>query len=103
MREREPPEGIVTDNYGLEFTGRVLAEWAYQHAVKLHFMEPGKPTQNAYIESSNGKFRDQCPNANEFVPLADARKRDRAVAHRVQSRATILEPRLSACRGVRQY
>lgn len=73
LREvRGLPEEIVTDN-GPEFTGRALDEWAYRHGVKLHFIEPGKPTQNAYIESFNGKFRDECLNANYFLSLADAR------------------------------
>jgi hypothetical protein len=60
LRElRGVPEEIVSDN-GPEFTGRALDEWAYRHGVKLHFIEPGKPTQNAYIESFNGKLRDEC-------------------------------------------
>jgi putative transposase len=73
LREvRGVPEEIVTD-HGPEFTGRALDEWAYRHGVKLHFIEPGKPTQNAYIESFNGKFRDECLNANYFLSLNDAR------------------------------
>ena len=73
LREvRGLPEEIVSDN-GPEFTGRALDEWAYRHGVKLHFIDPGKPTQNAYIESFNGKFRDECLNANYFLDLADAR------------------------------
>ncbi len=73
LREvRGLPEEIVTDN-GPEFTGRALDEWAYRHGVRLHFIDPGKPTQNAYIESFNGKFRDECLNANYFLSLAEAR------------------------------
>ncbi len=68
------PEEIVMDN-GPEFSGRALDEWAYRCGVKLHFIEPGKPTQNAYIESFNGKFRDECLNANYFLGLADARQK----------------------------
>ena len=75
LREmRGLPEEIVIDN-GPEFTGQALDEWAYQHGVRLHFIEPGKPTQNAYIESFNGKFRDECLNANYLVSLADARQK----------------------------
>ena len=75
LRElRGLPEEIVTDN-GPEFTGRALDEWAYRHGVRLHFIEPGKPTQNAYIESFNGKLRDECLNANYFLSLADAREK----------------------------
>ena len=75
LRElRGVPEEIVSDN-GPEFTGRALDEWAYRHGVKLHFIEPGKPTQNAYIESFNGKLRDECLNANYFLSLDDARRK----------------------------
>ena len=69
---RGAPEAIQVDN-GTEFTSRVVDQWAYQNGVALHFIEPGKPTQNAFIESFNGKFRDECLNQNWFVDLADAR------------------------------
>jgi putative transposase len=48
--------------------------WAQQSGVKLHFIQPGKPTQNAFIESYNGKFRDACLNEHWFVTIADARR-----------------------------
>jgi putative transposase len=67
------PATIVVDN-GPEFAGRVLDRWAYQRAVKLHFIDPGKPVQNAYVESFNGKFRDQCLNEHWFLNLQDARR-----------------------------
>jgi putative transposase len=57
---------------GPEFTSRVLDQWAYQHGVELHFIQPGKPVQNAFVESFNGKFRDECLNQSWFVSLADA-------------------------------
>lgn len=66
------PERIMTDN-GPEFSGRALDAWAYARDVKLHFIEPGKPSQNGYIESFNGKFRDECLNEHWFVSLSDAR------------------------------
>jgi len=66
------PATIVMDN-GPEFTGRVLDAWAYRRGVRLHFIEPGKPVQNAFIESFNGKFRDECLNEHWFVSLLDAR------------------------------
>jgi putative transposase len=72
--ERGYPEWIVTD-HGPEFTGRALDEWAYRHGVRLQFIEPGKPMQNGYIESFNGKFRDECLNAEYFRDLADAREK----------------------------
>jgi len=45
---------------GPEFAGKALDEWASRHGVRLHFIEPGKPIQNAFCESFNGKFRDEC-------------------------------------------
>lgn len=54
------PKAIRTDQ-GPEFTCKALDQWAYQHGVQLKLIEPGKPTQNAYIESFNGKFRDELP------------------------------------------
>lgn len=68
------PEVIVLDN-GPEMISKVLDQWAYEHGVKLHFIDPGKPTQNGFIESFNGKFRDECLNAHWFFDLADARKK----------------------------
>jgi putative transposase len=66
------PLVIVSDN-GPEFTGRALDGWAYKAGVKLHFIRPGKPTENAYAESFNGKFRDECLNEHWFLDLDDAR------------------------------
>ena len=71
---RGVPEKIVVDN-GPEFISQAVDQWAYANGVRLHFIEPGKPTQNAYIESFNGKFRDECLNQNWFVDLADAREK----------------------------
>ncbi len=66
------PEVITIDN-GPEFAGRVLDEWAYRNGVKLSFIRPGKPIDNAYIESFNGRFRDECLNTNWFLSLKHAR------------------------------
>lgn len=68
------PELIVVDN-GPEFAGKALDVWAYRHGVHLHFIRPGKPVENAYIESFNGKFRDECLNENWFVDLEDAKNK----------------------------
>ncbi len=65
------PPSIVVDN-GPEFAGRTLDAWAYARGVTLRFIRPGKPVENAYIESFNGKFRDECLNEHWFVSLADA-------------------------------
>ena len=70
-RHRGLPTTIVVDN-GPEFTSRVLDQWAYDHRVELHFIQPGKPVQNAFVESFNGKFRDEYLNQSWFVSLADA-------------------------------
>ena len=67
------PEVISVDN-GPEFISKALDLWAFENNVKLRFIQPGKPTQNAYIESFNGKFRDECLNDNVFVNLHSAQK-----------------------------
>ena len=68
------PEEIVVDN-GPEFTSLAMDEWAHRNNVSLGFIQPGKPTQNAIIESFNGKFRDECLNENWFVNLSDAEEK----------------------------
>jgi putative transposase len=65
------PQSIVLDN-GPEFAGRTLEAWAYAAKVTLCFIRPGKPIENAYVESFNGKFRDECLNEHWFISLADA-------------------------------
>ena len=71
-RHRGYPRAIRTDQ-GPEFTGKVFDQWAYENRVELKLIQAGKPTQNAYIESFNGKFRDECLNEHWFHSLADAR------------------------------
>jgi len=66
------PATLILDN-GPEFAGTALDAWAGQHGVQLHFIQPGKPVQNAFIESFNGKFRDECLNEHAFLSLAEAR------------------------------
>ena len=70
--DRGLPELITVDN-GPEFARRVLDAWAYTHGVQLHFIDPGKPVQNAYIESFNGRLRDECLNEHWFMSLPLAR------------------------------
>ena len=65
------PKAIRTDQ-GPEFTGRALDQWAHRHLIALKLIQPGKPIQNAYIESFNGKFRDECLNEHWFTTLAHA-------------------------------
>lgn len=66
------PRRLLTDN-GPEFTGRALNEWAQKHGIGLEHSRPGKPTDNGFVESFNGRLRDECLNQNIFVSLADAR------------------------------
>lgn len=67
------PEQIVVDN-GPEFISNALDAWAYERGIKLQFIRPGKPVDNCYMESFNGKFRDECLNENWFMSLDHARK-----------------------------
>lgn len=71
-QERGLPKVIRSDN-GKEFCGRAMAAWAYENGVSLRFIEPGKPNQNAYVESFNGRLRDECMNEHWFTSLAHAR------------------------------
>lgn len=72
-QQRGCPRQIVIDN-GPEFSGQALDQWAYTHGVELVFIEPGKPQQNAFIESFNGKLREECLNEHWFISVADARQ-----------------------------
>jgi len=71
-RERGLPRVIRSDN-GREFCGRAMAIWAHENTVALRFIEPGKPNQNAYVESFNGRLRDECLNEHWFTSLEHAR------------------------------
>src|SRR5215467_5742262 len=66
------PEEIRVD-HGPEFVSRAMGAWCEQRNVMLRFIDPGKPMQNGYVESFNGRFRDECLNANWFLSLAQAR------------------------------
>jgi putative transposase len=72
IHARKAPASIVMDN-GPEFTGAALDTWAQARGVKLDFITPGRPVQNAFRESFNGKFRNECLDQNLFHDLADAR------------------------------
>jgi putative transposase len=71
---RGAPKRIRVDN-GPEFVSRALDQWAYLHQVTLDFSRPGKPTDNALVESFNGWLRDECLNTNWFLSLDDARRK----------------------------
>jgi putative transposase len=66
------PKTITVDN-GAEFISKAVDTWAYQHGVQLDFIHPGKPVENAFIESFNGRLRDECLNTSVFISLADAK------------------------------
>ncbi|BEQ14169.1 transposase [Desulfoferula mesophila] len=71
VAERGAPKSIKVDN-GSEFTSKVLDQWAYWNKVELDFSRPGKPTDNPFIESFNGRLREECLNENWFVSVVDA-------------------------------
>lgn len=73
VAERGRPDYLRCDN-GPEFTGQALDEWAYRNGVKIDFIEPGKPTQNAFIESFNSLLRRECLNDHWFSSLQEARE-----------------------------
>lgn len=65
----------LTVDHGPEFTCKALDEWAWQRGVKLDFTRPGKPTDNSYIESFNGRLRDECLNVSQFLSIEDAKEK----------------------------
>lgn len=71
---RALPRQIVCDN-GTEFTSKAFMKWAADNNVEIHFIDKGKPMQNAFVESFNGKFRDECLNEEWFLTISDARKK----------------------------
>jgi len=68
------PKSILSDN-GPEFTSKVYTLWAQEKGIRLEYIEPGKPQQNAFVESFNSLMRDQCLNENWFINLEDAREK----------------------------
>lgn len=72
--ERGAPDRIQCDN-GSEFILRALDKWAYENGVTMDLSRPGKPMDNAMIESFNGTFRDECLNVNWFLSMEDAREK----------------------------
>ena len=71
---RGHPATIKVDN-GSEFISKAMDRWAYEHGVELDFSRPGTPTDNAKVESFNGRFRQECLNAHWFLSLADAQSK----------------------------
>jgi len=73
-RGRGLPRQIRSDN-GPEFLSRAVDQWAYEQGLQWHTIQPGRPMENGYVESFNGRFRDECLNENWFSDLADAREK----------------------------
>lgn len=73
VAERGMPATIVSDN-GTEFTSMAILQWVQGNGIDWHYIAPGKPQQNGFIESFNGKLRDECLNETLFRSLADAKE-----------------------------
>ena len=71
LGEGQRPRSITVD-HGTEFQSRALEDWAYRRGVELDFIRPGKPVENAFIESFNGRLRDECLNVHQFASLGEA-------------------------------
>jgi putative transposase len=67
-----PGPRSITVDHGTEFQSRALEDWVYRRSVQLDFIRPGKPVENAFIESFNGRLRDECLNVHQFASLAEA-------------------------------
>jgi putative transposase len=74
IAERGVPESITADN-GSEFSGKAMDAWSYQYGVHLEFIRPGKPVDNGYVESFNGRLRDEFLNVETFFDLSDVREK----------------------------
>lgn len=74
IEQRGAPDAIRCDN-GPEFTSRHFLAWCEERKIRIIYIQPGRPMQNGYVESFNGRFRDECLNANWFATMADARQK----------------------------
>jgi len=73
VEKRGKPDSVTVDN-GTEFDSKAVDAWGHTNGVKIVFIRPGKPNENAFIESFNGRFREECLNENLFENLDEARK-----------------------------
>ena len=71
LNRAQGPRSITVD-HGTEFQSRALEDWAYRQSVQLDFIRPGKPVENAFIESFNGRLRNECLNVHQFTSMAEA-------------------------------
>jgi len=74
VMQRGAPRAITVDN-GSEFASRVMDAWAYRHGIQLDFMRPGNPVEDGFIESFNGRLRDECLTVEVFFTLEDVRQK----------------------------
>ena len=72
---RRPLPKAITVDHGTEFTSKALDEWSYRRGVELDFIRPGKPVENAFVESFNGRLRDECLNVEVFLDATDAQRK----------------------------
>lgn len=86
------PAMIVSDNSS-ELTSNAMLRWQQEHAIAWHYIAPGKPMQNGFIESFNGRLRDECLNESVFISLKEATAIIEAWAHRLQHHPAAHEPR----------
>ena len=91
LQRRGAPTAITVDNGG-EFVSRAMDAWAYAHDVRLDFIRPGKPVENAFIESFNGRLRDECLNATSSRPRSK-----RSASWTPGVRTTIMSARTAPC------
>ncbi len=85
LEQRPKPLAISVDN-GTEFLSKAMDAWAYGHEVRLDFIRPGRPVENAFIESFNGRLRDECLNSHVFGSVAEAQAGLAARGERGRSR-----------------
>ena len=90
-QQRGAPQVLFCDN-GSEFTSQVMDLWAYHNQVKIDFSRPGKPTDNAYVESFNGTLRAECLDAHWFADLPEAIRADRGLEIGIQCESSSQGP-----------
>ena len=98
-RRRGLPRQIRSDN-GPEFVSRAVDQWAYEQGLQWHTIQPGRPMENGYVESFNGRFRDECLNENWFSSLADAREKIAQVEAGLQRKAAAQQLAVPYTHGV---
>ena len=101
VADRGMPNTIVSDN-GTEFTSMAILKWVQDTGVDWHYIAPGKPQQNGFIESFNGKLRDECLNENLFSSLFRCERNSGMLATRLQPPTPAFSPRKPDTHGIRR-